>query len=326
MVVDSHVHVFCREVLPDANRWSFARWAATRRVPNRDPADIYPRVGIRTWDPEAEDLLEWMDFCGIDTVVNLVTDWGLTWGEEPEWDIWKVNQFAADLRQKLPAGRYQFACGVDPRRYNASEVVEKAVKEWGAVALKLLPCTGFYPNDAVCYPIYETVQSLGIPIVMHTGHGDVAPYPMQSHPFNVADVARDFPKLNIILAHAGGGIDGLWREANLIGFLGNIYFDVSAWQNHPSFMPTDQGPALDEEAIKVLHVFRGRWGCEKILFGTDYIKGLGLSREATWNNDRYYADFYRELPERAKKFGYGFSREETDLMLEGNAKRLFKLE
>ena len=40
--------------------------------------------------------------------------------------------------------------------------------------MKLLPCTGFYPNDAVCYPICETVQSLGIPIVMHTGHGDVS--------------------------------------------------------------------------------------------------------------------------------------------------------
>ena len=161
MVGDSHVHVFCREVLPEANRWSFARWAATRRVPVRDPADIYPRVGVRTWDPEGEDLLEWMDFCGIDTVVNLVTDWGLTWGEEPAWDIWRVNQFAADLRLKLPAGRYQFACGVDPRRYNASEVVEKAVKEWGAVALKGRSRSGLLRVRTTVSMMFRSVSGMG---------------------------------------------------------------------------------------------------------------------------------------------------------------------
>ena len=53
-MIDSQIHVFARENLPDGNRAEFARRAARSRLPYRDPQEILPRVGRGTWDPEGE--------------------------------------------------------------------------------------------------------------------------------------------------------------------------------------------------------------------------------------------------------------------------------
>ena len=317
MAVDAHVHLWANENLPEGNRLVYARWAAFARLPYRDPYDILPRVGPIAWDPEGVDLMKYMDTMGIDRVVNMVVDWGLAWGMEPEWDVYQVNQHASSLMQKYP-GRYFYCAGVDARRENAADVLEKAVKEWGAVGVKLLVANGFSPDDRICYPLYELARDLDFPVVIHTGEGDVASYPKEAHPFNMAAPARDFPTVKFVAAHTGGGLDGVWQECRQIGLLHNIYFDLSEWQF--GVAPTARSPHREEELFRVLHSFRDWWGAHRIMWCTDYMKGHSLEI------DRYWVELFKDLPARGKKYGYTFTQEEADLMFGGAADLLYGLE
>ena len=336
MIVDAHVHSFVFEEFPDGERWAFAnRWGwmkpptgrPTSRVmlptqdqrhgPFRDPATVFPRTGLQTADPELEALFEYMDALGVEKSVAMMVDWGLAWGEHAEFDIEQVNEHAGELTKKH-AGRYYFCLGVDPRRRTAADITEKALRDHGAVGIKLMAANGFFPDDALCYPIYEIADSYGVPIVIHTGSGDVASFVEQAHPWRVEKPAKDFRNIQFVLAHAGGGLDGLWREIiQMASCIPNLAVDVSEWQ-YP-IMPSSMDPGREQEFIHILNILRRRLGVHNIMYATDYMPGHSLEV------DTYYVDIFKELPERAKKFGYNFQEEEAEAMRGGNARRIFGL-
>ena len=47
------------------------------------------------------------------------------------------------------------------------------------------------------YPLMEAAQHHGLPVLFHCGLGEDA------SPKRIAEVARDFPKLSVILGHSG---------------------------------------------------------------------------------------------------------------------------
>ena len=67
----------------------------------------------------------------------------------------------------------------------------------------------FVPNDRAVYPLYEELQSLGVPALFHTGQTGIGSgLPggrgiklRYSDPMLLDDVAADFPGLTIIMAH-----------------------------------------------------------------------------------------------------------------------------
>ena len=78
----------------------------------------------------------------------------------------------------------------------------RCVKELGFVALKIHPLGHAVPllsekAEMVC----ECANDLGVPVMIHTGSG--APFAL---PSLAIPLARRYPKLNIILAHAGFAI------------------------------------------------------------------------------------------------------------------------
>jgi predicted TIM-barrel fold metal-dependent hydrolase len=82
----------------------------------------------------------------------------------------------------------------------------------GAAALKLHPVHGgFRMDDAALYPAYALCEEEGIPVVQHCG---TSTFPGSTN--NLADpalltpVLRDFPGLNVVLAHGGRG---WWYDA-----------------------------------------------------------------------------------------------------------------
>lgn len=333
MLIDSHVHLWTKENLPDANRWVYANmWAwyrgfeftgtrrrflppVDKRGPWRDPKSVMHRVGAITWDPEGTDLLAHMDRNGIDKVINMVVDWGLAWGNESEWNVWEVNRHACSFKDKYP-GRYYCSVGVDPRRYNAVEVLEKVVKEWGAICIKIMPANGVAPDDHVCYPLYEACRALRIPVVIHTGTGDLASFVSESHPYHVQNPAKDFPDVQFVIAHCGGGLDGLWREVlMMIQFIPNIAVDLAEWQYPIS--PSHLDPGREQEFIHVLNILRRNLGSHNIMMGTDYMKGHRPE------NDTFWIDLFKDLPARAKKFGYNFSEDEAQMYRCDNARRIY---
>lgn len=151
---------------------------------------------------------------------------------------------------------------VDPRDENAPQLLEDDIKS-GLKGLKLYPVNrAFSVSDERCYPVYETVEKLGIPITIHFGvsigyFSDLR----YGNPLDLHPVARDFPGITFILAHFGCGF---LREALFLSYqCQNIYFDTSSSNRWMDYLP--YAIELKDVFRKSLHVL----GPERLIYGTD---------------------------------------------------------
>jgi uncharacterized protein len=105
-----------------------------------------------------------MDKAGVGKAIICISDLGMT-AKEGEYviPIEDVNRLASGMIKRHP-DRLFLAAGVDPRRDNAVKIVETAVKEVGAVSLKLHPTISWYPNDKAVYPVYKKCIELVITV------------------------------------------------------------------------------------------------------------------------------------------------------------------
>jgi predicted TIM-barrel fold metal-dependent hydrolase len=154
---------------------------------------------------------------------------------------------------------------VDPwRGRKGLEEIEHAIKNLGLLGVKYQPpVQGFSPNDRQFYPIWDLLQSLGAPVLIHCGTtaigagepgglgfklGHARPIP------NIDDVAADFPNLNIVAAHPGWP----WTEELIAVAIHkkNVSIDISGWG--PKYVPAP----LKYDMQRRLQ--------DKVLFGSDY--------------------------------------------------------
>ncbi|MFC4003817.1 amidohydrolase family protein [Prauserella oleivorans] len=153
---------------------------------------------------------------------------------------------------------------IDPARgLSGVRAARRLVEEYGVRGFKFHPSLqAFEPNDRRIYPLYEEIQSLGVPALFHTGQTGIgAGLPggrgiklRYSDPMLVDDVAADFPELTIILAHPSVP----WADSSIsiATHKANVYVDLSGWS--PKYFP----PQLVRAANTLLK--------HKVLFGSDY--------------------------------------------------------
>ncbi|MBI4497286.1 MAG: amidohydrolase [Chloroflexi bacterium] len=265
MIIDAHVHI----------------WGEGWRTPWNEVASLHTLARTRgispeearqfvheTWDPDAKALLAVMDRAGVEKAVIFRVDYEFVVpGQGSAVPLEEQAQRTAATVQRHP-DRLIWGAGVDPRRPNAVQYLERAITEWGARAVKLYPPAGFYPNDRMCYPIYEKLVERNIPVMFHIG--PVGAMPMRSkfaHPLHLDDVAIDFPELRIHAGHGGVGAarasGGWWHEMLAVAELRrNIVIDIASWQLALEKRPVDFFRRL-RDSIDVL-------GPDRILFGTDW--------------------------------------------------------
>lgn len=151
---------------------------------------------------------------------------------------------------------------VDPREEDAPRLLEEDINS-GLKGLKLYPVNrGFSVSDERCYPVYEMVKKLKIPITIHFGvsigyFSDLR----YGNPIDLHPVARDFPDVPFILAHFGCGF---LREALFLSYqCQNIFFDTSSSNRWIDYLPYE----IDLEGVfkKCLKVL----GADRLIFGTD---------------------------------------------------------
>ena len=171
----------------------------------------------------------------------------------------EVNPWIAKYVQEDP--KRLIACGsLHPRHtQNVLADVEQIVR-LGIRMIKVHPPHQLlYPNDYLngvkeLEILYRAAEANGIPVMVHTG---TSIFPGARNKFGdpiyVDDVAVDFPKLKILLAHGGRP---LWMHTAffLVRRHPNVYLDVSGI---PPKALLKYFPRLDEIA-------------EKTLFGTDW--------------------------------------------------------
>jgi uncharacterized protein len=241
LITDCHIHIQPLEMFkPEALRLMQAK------------RPEFPQIEEFCRAPRA--FLHYLDKCGIDraVLINYVAPEviGFTAG---------VNEFVAnyvkeDARRLIPCG------SLHPRHSaNIMADVEKLVR-LGIRLVKIHPPHQLlYPNDYIrgvkeLEIIYRAAEANGIPVMFHTGTS-IFPGARNKYgdPMYVDDVAVDFPKLKILLAHGGRP---LWMDTAffLIRRHANVFLDISGI---PPKTLLKYFPRLEEIAAKTL-------------FGTDW--------------------------------------------------------
>jgi uncharacterized protein len=165
--------------------------------------------------------------------------------------------------------RVRFAANVNPHLHHpiADEVIRQL--DLGAVALKVHPVHGGFPvNERALYPAYAICQERGVPVVVHCG---TSTFPgalnQYGDPILLDDVLRDFPRLDLVLAHGGRG---WWYDAAAFLALTNprVWIELSGLP--PARLPT--------------YYARHSWPrlTRKMIFGTDWpgIPGIATNARA----------------------------------------------
>lgn len=174
------------------------------------------------------------------------------------------NDWIAQMAKQHPDYFIGFG-SVDPWKGKAAIYeAERCVKELGLRGFKFHPSgQAFYPNDPQFYPLWKTIQELGMPALFHSGHAAAGsglpggggfklkynrPIP------NIDDIAADFPDMKVILAHPSW--PWLSQQVSMCVHKANVFFDLSGWA--PKYIPQE----LVREANSRIQ--------DKALFGSDY--------------------------------------------------------
>lgn len=94
---------------------------------------------------------------------------------------------------------------VDPQSEGWRAEAERLLREKCVSGLTLEPgllARPVYPDDAACAPVYEFCAARGVPLILSAG-GNVGPDVSYTSPEHVDRVARDFPRLDLVIAHGG---------------------------------------------------------------------------------------------------------------------------
>ncbi|MBV9119090.1 MAG: amidohydrolase [Chloroflexi bacterium] len=176
-----------------------------------------------------------------------------------------TNEWVAGLTQRFPDVFLPGWAVVDPWKGQAAvKELAHAISELGLKGAKFMPLLqNFYVNDPVAYPLWDLCQSLGAPVLIHTGTtalglgmpGGGGVKLKYGRPIPALDkIAADFPRLTIVAAHPAWP----WEDEQIALLLhkANVYMDISGWR--PRYIP---------DSIK--REMKGRLQ-DKVLFGSDY--------------------------------------------------------
>ena len=254
-VLDGHMHLFTAATEREESAWlapsTPAVVAASRRrreryereqaVPSALPPDESVEAAATRW-------LAALDRYGVQAAVFLAL------APEPE----TLRRFAARAPDRLFAFTF-----LDPREATAPARLQEDIQHRGFRGLKLYPpIQRFHAFDERAYPTYERAEALGIPIVFHFGVTlDYRSDLRFANPLDLHAVARDFPNLPLIVAHAGAGF---FRETLFLAYhCANVHVDTSGSGTWMRYLPRPL--ELPEVLKRLLDVFGGN----RVLFGTD---------------------------------------------------------
>ena len=173
------------------------------------------------------------------------------------------NEEIADTAARNPDVLIPFA-SVDPWRGVAGiRATRRLVAEHGVRGFKFHPTMqAFARSDRRHYPVWDELQTLGVPALFHTGQTGIgAGIPggrglklRYSNPILLNDVAADFPGLTVIMAHPSVP----WQDEaiSVATHKPNVFIDLSGWS--PKYFP----PQLVRAANTLLR--------NQVLFGSDF--------------------------------------------------------
>jgi predicted TIM-barrel fold metal-dependent hydrolase len=239
-ITDAHIHIQPFDQMPPPIAETF--WTGKSN-----------RAELEGFTADPKRLLARMDADGIDRVglINYVSPDLM--GFTAESNDWIVRYAAPDPSRLIAFG------SVNPRFSQDVAGDTARLIERGARALKvhpphqLLRANAYQDALPALADLYRVAQDAGVPVTIHTGTS-VFPGARSrfGDPMDVDDVAIDFPKLRILLAHGGRP---LWMDAAffLVRRHPNVYLELSGI---PPAKLLEYFPRLEEIAGRTI------WGTD----------------------------------------------------------------
>ncbi len=259
--IDAHVHV---------QPWRMLKPEILSRMrQSRKDLDVIERV----MDSPVE-FLKHMDAQGVERagLINYVSPDIMGFTDE-------VNEFISHFSKQDPFRLIAFGSIYAQQKTGQEDRIDELLDKLKLAGIKIHPShQTVFPNDylngneSLRY-LYHRCEEKGIPVMFHTGTSIfVGARNRFADPIFVDDVAVDFPRLKIILAHGGRP---LWMDTCifLVRRFPNVYMDISSI---PPSKVLEYFPRLEELS-------------DRVLFGTDWPAPMVPSMR-----DNY--EKFRELP------------------------------
>lgn len=263
MIVDFHTHIFSPEIKDSRSYYS-----------QLDSCFGLLYTNTKAKIATAEELIDNMDREGI--AVSVVLNVG--WASQELCE--KTNDYIIDAVSRYPDRLVGF-CSIQPLAGEAALNEVKRCIRGGIKGIGELRCDtqGFdLADESVMSPILQLAIEHGLVILTHasepvghsyTGKGTITPDVLYRF-------IRNFPDVNLVCAHWGGGLPFYALMPEVAKALTNVYFDSAA----SPFLYRDD---IFTHLVEIV-------GAEKILFGSDYplisqsrivssIRALNLSDE-----------------------------------------------
>ena len=238
------------------------------------------------YEVPVDTIIDIMDRNSMDGMVVLATDFELVGGNRMSLDEhmdWLFQRCSVD-------DRFHPFIGVDPNRPDAPAIIERLVKRYSPIGIKMYPAVGFYPDEERMDAYWRMVDDLGLLVVTHAG---MALEPLDEkycHPSMMQKVAERYPDTNFIIAHLGGK----YHEElfPLMEACDNVYADCSALQGWVPNDITMIRRRLDDSLSRFP---------DRIVFGSDfplYDEMFSMKQfieeidKRDWESDRVRDDFF----------------------------------
>jgi len=243
MVIDVHVHPFCKEatITPNLEEGIKRQMGALK-----DPARIEMATAMLTelfTRRSVHDIVKDMDAAGVDKACIVGMDLSTRYG------VQMVTDEDLPALTALYPDRFVPFVSVDPSL--GSKAVGRlvhAVEKLGCRGLKLVPPVQQFDISAPKHdPLWEAALGLDIVVWTHCAH-------QRSHPDSdarwgapmlVEPVAHKFPDLKIVLGHCG--FPWQWEAWSLVVRHPNVYVDISAFPKLYNHLPWDAYSKFDAE-------------------------------------------------------------------------------
>ena len=130
------------------------------------------------------------------------------------------NRYILEQTKKYP-GRFIGFASINPWYGDKGLEILKKYLDLGLKGLKLNPkLQGFRINSSLVKPFVKLAESYGVPVYFHTGT------PMCAEPFQLRELAMEFPKVNFIMGHSGN--TDFWTDVEYsVKDMQNIYLETS---------------------------------------------------------------------------------------------------
>lgn len=229
--------------------------------------DFHIHIGRRRfWNPKLVELFRQMNPKFVESMDELMTpdnliaflksqgiDYAVAIADHSEITGYVPNEFLLDFcrghKELIPF------CSVDPHRSDITRQMTPYLKQNNIGGFKFFPTYQyFYPNDRKLYPFYDFLQSENKIVMFHTGTSNaVGTKTIYGDPLFIEEIAVDFPKLRIVMAHSGRPF---WYDKAfyLSRIHENLYMDLTG------IPPQDLAQIFPKLETNI----------ERVLFGTDF--------------------------------------------------------